>query len=363
LIKPDQGRDFAESFSSILQAPTERWGSDYPPRLQLSPDPRDACNTTFQLWELGFWRGETVAANVQAWQRIFADVKPDAIVADLAPFALLAAVGRIPTFCVGNGFFVPATVGGYFSSDGKPASPQDCAAQDEFFEIARGALRNLGLTPPDNIASALCGDAPCPATLPELDPRYSIRDETLAPPELDEPPGNLPAQQGSHVLVYLGQDLAAHRVLLDGVAASGLPAMLYASRNTAAGLPAMRNLIIRAQPFTLHEIASLGRLVVHHGGIGMTHASALAGVPQWIGYRGHERWRNACAAWKRGAAVAGSLESLKADQVAASILQLAASSNHKRAALGWAEASHKWVAGRRGQDVIADRIMRALGRL
>ncbi|NJM34005.1 MAG: hypothetical protein HC850_04035 [Rhodomicrobium sp.] len=362
LIKPDKGRGFAESFSSILQAPGERWGSGYPPKLQLSPDPRDACNTTFQLWELGFWRRETVAANVLAWQRIFAEIKPDAVVADLAPFALLAAAGRIPTFCVGNGFFVPATVGGYFSPDGKPASPQDCAAQDEFFEIARAALKDIGLEPPSNIALALCSDAPCPAALPALDPRYAIRAEALAPPELEEQPGEFPAPQGDRVLVYLGQDVAAHRVLLDGVAASGLPAILYVSPNAAAGLPAMRNLVVRTQPFTLREIAGLGGLVVHHGGIGITHASALAGVPQWIGYRGYERWRNAQAAFKQGAAVAGSLESLRAEHVASSILRLATSSDHKRAARDWAAASHKWIGGRRGQDVIADRIMHALGR-
>src|SRR5262249_12877698 len=42
-----------------------------------------------------------------AWDRLFALVKPDVVVADYAPAATLAARTRLPVILVGTGFTVP----------------------------------------------------------------------------------------------------------------------------------------------------------------------------------------------------------------------------------------------------------------
>lgn len=341
----------------VLQAPTERWGGQKPPSLGHTMPSRDHCNFTIPLWELGFWRKQTIISNLQGWDKIFALVKPDAVVADFAPYALLAAAGRVPTFAIGNGFFVPALCEDYLTPDDCPPSTADRVRQDVIFANVRDAFRSLRQKTPEPVAAALCSLHPCPATLPELDPRYALRPDSLVPPELDTIPAK-PCGSGNLIFLYLGTDAINLPVALQAVEKTGLPAILHFRGVSPHQGPRSSLIRTRATPFSIEEIAHNAGLVIHHGGIGITHLAALAGVPQLIVHRGSERWLNARSVSKTGAGGGRASKSENIDDIARLIIVLLRKKTFRDAALRWAETSLDWIAARRGQDVIADRIMR-----
>ncbi len=357
LFDPSKGRALAGHVLSVLQAPVNRWGNDYPPTLQLSPEPRDACNTTFQLWELGFWNADTTAGNLKDWDAILAQIRPDVVVADFAPFALLAAADRVPTFAIGNGYFVPALIDEYFTPDGEAASDQDKAAQDGFFACIDTAFRKAGLRASEDFAKALCSDHPSPATLPALDPKYNLRPQSLAPPELDVLPDEPAQLRGNEILIYLGDDPAGHAELIESVAKTNLKARLYTLNTVSTPFKVTENLSIQTVPFSLKQIAERACLLVHHGGIGITHLGALAGVPQIVGYKGHERWSNAKALHGQGVGGGKMVGQGQTKTFVGLITHYSQDGLHRHAALDWARYSRRWIAGRRGQDVIAQKII------
>ena len=59
------------------------------------------------LGDLGLNDASTIASLIGEWDRIFARVKPLALVADFAPASLLAAAGRIPSVAIGSGYALP----------------------------------------------------------------------------------------------------------------------------------------------------------------------------------------------------------------------------------------------------------------
>ncbi len=347
--------------TETLQAPQERKGKDLPPPLNRSFTPRDLSNFTSLMWELCFWRRTAVLQNLQGWDKIFSSIKPDAIVADLAPFALLAAAGRIPTAAVGNGYFVPACVDGYLTPDGLPASNADKTVQAQYFANIKWAYKKSKLEPPSSVAAALCGDVQYPATLPALDPRYSLRTAALVPPEMDALPP-LILSRGQDVYIYMGEDPQGHKRAIEAVATVVPHAVLYASQDAQKHMDGTwpSNLEIRLAPFTPEEISIRAALVVHHGGAGITHLAALSGVPQLIAYRGHERWHNATAIWKKGAGAGFPIDGFDAPTFSEHASQFAAPSPQREASLAWARESQDWIRGRLGQDVIAAGVLRAV---
>jgi rhamnosyltransferase subunit B len=322
------------------------------PRIPVA---REKTNTTETLTEMGFLDRGCMKANLTAWLNVIDTVKPDLIVADLAPMASLAAIGRVPTICVGNGYFVPMLVDGYFSPDGNIATSWDCAQQDKIFANCLNAL-STAKREASNIPQALCGDTGMPACLPALDPRYALRQDTLLPPEMDIIP-TISHGTGTKIFAYFGDDWQSHLAAIVALSKCVSEASLFIP-NTSGNLSRLPNNIhIRAKPFSAEEISATASLVVHHGGAGMTHLAALTGVPQIVAYFGPERWNNVNAIWSNGAGSGLQMDKFNAAAFSAMVQAALGGRAYRDAAQAWAHQSHDWVDGRRGQDEIADRIL------
>jgi UDP:flavonoid glycosyltransferase YjiC (YdhE family) len=90
---------FATTPVTVLQAP---WNTD--------PCNRVDSILTFAdlLWNIGFGDRQALVGHVAAWRNLFALVKPDLVVCDHSPTALLAARdAKFPVATVGTGFFCP----------------------------------------------------------------------------------------------------------------------------------------------------------------------------------------------------------------------------------------------------------------
>lgn len=352
------GKAIASHVDKVILVPGEKtFGSKKFPLDLPRKSERDYFSATTYLWGAGLWNKNYLVRNLKIWDNYLSDIKPDAVVSDFSSHCIfLAAAGRIKTFMIGNGYYVPCELNGYFTPDDKPASVYDRKKQDYIFSIITSAFRQANYTPPQNIAKALNGDVPCPATLPALDPNFKLRSDKLVPPEMDILPP-MQKTRGSEILIYLGVDIAAHKVALDAVSATGHPATVYVKKEIKQQFHLPKEIKRQHQPFGLKEIAEKGKILVHHGGPGIIHLAALAGIPQFAIY--HilcERWHNARAIWKMGVG-GGQSTNAKKDNIIQALNYILRSAQHRKAAISWQEESYKWINGRRGQDVIAERVL------
>ena len=88
----------AEAAAEVLPAPY--WPTPaLPAKLSSSHADLIAAN--------GFSSAPSARTVIGSWDKLFDAVKPDLVVSEHAPGAVIAAFGRIPVALVGNGFVVP----------------------------------------------------------------------------------------------------------------------------------------------------------------------------------------------------------------------------------------------------------------
>jgi hypothetical protein len=128
----------------------------------------------------GFAHAPDLKLRLQAWDRIFALLSADVVVADRSPTACLAARGRIPLLVAGCGFAAPPADLAAFpgiTRDGPSEANQTviCRAVNQVLE-ARGVP---GI---EHLPELLAGDRRAIFTVPQLDPYHAHRRETLLRP-------------------------------------------------------------------------------------------------------------------------------------------------------------------------------------
>jgi UDP-N-acetylglucosamine:LPS N-acetylglucosamine transferase len=186
----------AEGFT-YFQAPT--WiGSQGGPQQPSRSYPQVLLN-------VGFADADQLVARMRAWLALFDWVKPDALLVDHGPTALLAAhTLKLPVAISGAGFWVP------------PLRTPLPALLGELDEAVRGyenralsqanaALERLGVRPLDQLAKLFDVDLTVLRTFAELDP-YADRDPELYLPANHLTPGKdaiWPKGNGPKVFAYL----------------------------------------------------------------------------------------------------------------------------------------------------------------
>jgi hypothetical protein len=244
-----------------------------------------------------------VTAQVQAWHRIFAEHRPDLVVTDYAPGAILAARGRIRTVATGNGYTVPPERLRRFPRFHELAPPE----YDETATLSavNEALGEAGIAPLKRLATALTGDEQCVCTLPFLDPYAAEREGPLLGPLLhasvDRRDNN-----SEGIFCYLRNAPRSNRLeeLVGAVAGLAAPVTAF-----LPDVSDVRKDDLRQRGVTVLEgIASLtlelkrAKLLIHSGGHGMASAAALAGVPQVVVRFDVEKYLTARALVARGVA-------------------------------------------------------------
>jgi len=254
----------------------------HPPRL---------VNYARVLAEAGWLDATGLCGLLAGWQAWFDALKPDLLLADHAPTALLAARGTGLRVCsVGSSFEQPPPGPSFpplafWNAD----EAAQCAASDAQVlapveeALARSGRAALGRLPAlfDGVPRAL-------VTLPELahyqgypaDTPFCgalFRDDTGVVP--DWPPG-----PGPRVFVYLLPGHPEFAALMAALRARGLITLVHAKGLSAdaaqrLGGPTLR---FEAQPLRMDRTLAEADLVVSHGGAGTTAAALLAGKPQLL---------------------------------------------------------------------------------
>ncbi|MDY0056874.1 MAG: udp-glucuronosyltransferase [Methyloversatilis sp.] len=275
------GRIVADGFP-VLQSPL--W-------LPRMVNPPKLVNYSAVLAAAGWLDPGGLAGLLSAWRGLFELHRPDLLVCDHAPTAMLAMRGRgTPIAAIGNCFEIPP------HREVFPAMNYWDKG-----DVALCARSDALLLAPVNQALALLGDSALPrltalfggvrciaASLPELahypdydecvrmvGPSY-VGDSGVAP--------QWPAGEGARVFVYLSPEHADFNALMEALRQSGMPTLVHAkglSPDAARRLggPSIR---FESSPVRMDPAVRAAALVVSHASLGTVSAAALAGRPQLV---------------------------------------------------------------------------------
>lgn len=280
------------------------------------------------LARLGLDDAALVANLVREWQRLFASFAPDLVVADFAPFLLMAARGRIPAVAVGNGFSLPPA--------GLPCFPNLTAAapladEERLLAALDRGLAAAGAERVARLPAVYAADRSIVASFTELDPYREQREEPLVAPHFGPV---LPPPAGTGDEVFVAVAAGPESPLWDGLAAAGLPVRAYAplfSAEDRAKL-AKRGIAMAAEPVPFAEIAARSRLLISHGGLGIVSSGLVAGLPQVVCHFDLEKALTGLAIARLGVGGHVSLPALDPERFAASLRQMAADDGFARRA-------------------------------
>jgi hypothetical protein len=257
------------------------------------------------LLTAGYLQAAPLAGMVAGWRSMFGVLRPDVVVADYAPTAILAARSLgLRSASVGSAFAMPP--GGRALPclrEWENIPPQRLAAAEaHVLAAANAVLAHHGAPPLQWAADLLLGDTPLLTTWPELD-HYGRAaalpavagslagaaaggggpDAWFGPAFLaggGEPPV-WPPGDGPKVFAYLKLGHAGHAGVLAALAQQGCRVLCYLPEVASGKSPPVTapNLTYARRPVALQEALAEAQLCVTHGGEATLAQAMLAGVP------------------------------------------------------------------------------------
>lgn len=242
--------------------------------------PRNPETMGDALAYLGLDDPGTVAAMLQAWDRLLADTKPDAVIAEYAPMLQLAARGRVPTLAYGTGFTLPPAHMHHFPGlFGSPA----IVPEQPLLDGVNDVLRMAGRAPLDTLPQIFAADRSLVVTFTELDPYRQWRREPVRAPAIVGPIP-LATGEGEGIFVYFNGKLKRPDSFWQALADSRLPVRVHDPQLSEQGVAALEfaGIAVARKPLPFAAIVTGSRLLVSHGGNGVVSSGLLAGLPQII---------------------------------------------------------------------------------
>jgi UDP:flavonoid glycosyltransferase YjiC (YdhE family) len=283
---------------TICAAP--RWGQGGP---LLERSTRSTASLGDALAQIGLQSSSWVKTQIARWRELFDRYRPQVIVSDYAPGAVLAARDRVPCIASGVGFTVPPANLRTFPPlhDGLgPIYPEE-----DVCDAVNRALTAHDIRPISFLPEALTGDAQCVCTIPLLDPYDAKRTEPVVGPQLNTPIVRR-NEYANQIFCYLREAPGANRLESMVDCLLGLPnaVTVFSPGLAEAARTRLSNSGIEVldRPAILAKQLMTSRLVVHYGGHGIAAAALLAGVPQVILDFDIEKSLIAAALQRRGVA-------------------------------------------------------------
>jgi len=250
-----------------------------PARRRAAGNPRTATWGEF-LGDLGFADAEFLTTQLAWWITMIEARKPDMVIGDFAPCALLAAkILGVPSVSVGTGYSTPPA-----SMPLYPVllSEIDSRIYDETDMTAavNTAIAHFGGDPIAHFPEVYDVSAQLSRTVAGLDPYAAHRRAPYMPPlgaTLPELAGD-----GDELLIYFSTDERDDVALMEAIGNLPMPRRLYMpaiAPDLAARLSA-RGIIIETAPMPTAVIAARTRLVLHAGNHGMICMAFAMGLPQ-----------------------------------------------------------------------------------
>lgn len=240
-------------------------------------------SATFGDMLAGFGLADEWALRVllMTWERLFASVHPDLVIADYSPAAALAAKGRVPLMLVGNGFTLPPGEMESFPPLHHASAPQWPEAKT--LDVVNSALRAIASRPLERLPQIFEADARSVQTFALLDPYTAERRQPVDGPLMERAP-EARERDARTIFAYLRR----HGKLRPSVAEALVP---FAERlrifgpglsAEAAAALARHGAQVEATPPPLVTALAPVRLFIHLGGPNAAAEAVAAGVPQLV---------------------------------------------------------------------------------
>ena len=274
-----------ETGMTLLQAPITQPVTDYDGKASIGAY-GDIMET------VGYGRVERLHALLSAWDGLYETARPDLIVADYSPTALLAASGRIPAMAIGDWFTLPPSSLDAFPHlrDGGPR-----IEEARLLEVVREAQRRRGAPSPRALPGILDCAAPFIITLPELDCYANLRARPAVGPlsPLEEPLESF--EREADYFAYLSLGFRPTAVVLDALSKMPIRGSIYLRDASALQRDAWREkgLVIHDSPQNMRDMARQSAVMIHHGGLGTVETVFALGRPQMLIPRHLEQGVNA----------------------------------------------------------------------
>jgi UDP:flavonoid glycosyltransferase YjiC (YdhE family) len=240
------------------------------------------------LFLFGYLDAAPLSGMVDGWRALFGQLRPDLVVADFAPTALLAARAMgLRSASVGNGFYSPPPR--------KPLPPlrdweqipaQRLAAAEARVVSTANALLPASAQPVKYAAELFLGDCAVLCGWPELDHYGRAESEAAhwAGPSLLSHDGiapRWPAGGGRKVFAYLKAGHPAHRAVLQALVDEGCRAVVYLAEVAGGAAPPVVSALLHYAdgPVDLALALAEAELCVCHAGDATVAQTLLAGVP------------------------------------------------------------------------------------
>lgn len=253
---------------------------------QMGAGGRAPVNYADVLRVSGFADARDVVARLNAWRGVLSLARPDVLVADHAPTALLAArLADIPHLSIGNGFAIPPSVSPWPSiRPWETVSDQALiTAETKLDQVLDTAQKALGHTRTVRVRD-LFGAHDILDTFAELDHYGARPDGRYVGPIVSVPQALRVAWQskeGSRVLAYLRPAVPGFELILQALARLDAEVLCVAPWMSpdAAKWFATRRLRIARAPLDLPPLLEHADLAVGNGNRGFSTQALLAGVP------------------------------------------------------------------------------------
>ena len=239
------------------------------------------------LASVGFGQVDSLQEMVAGWDRIFAEVNPDAVVFDHSPFALLAAVGsRFGKLQHGTGFYIPPDtkplpmLRPWLLRDLQEALDREAGVLSAVNQILKGRDQ----IPWERLGSLYSSCESWLATYEELD-HFGARNGATyrgitPPPEGLQP--DWPAVDGPRIFAYLQSDVTS-LTIVRALAELGYPSIVrVAGASPSQEMPDSKSMHWVHQAVNVPRVADECDLAVLSGGHGTVAAVLLAGKPVLI---------------------------------------------------------------------------------
>jgi UDP:flavonoid glycosyltransferase YjiC (YdhE family) len=259
----------------------------------------------------GYADAEWLTAALREWLRLLGEWKPDLLVADYAPTALLAArVMGLKRVSLSISFAVPPPLSPLppFRFDRPPPPERVAAADAQVLATVNRALSAVGAAPLGALHEQFQSDEDFILTFPELDAYGNRPTARYWGPRYRDDAGisvHWPAGRGPRVLVYLKRELPQMDALIDLLAASPCRVIAYIPDLELERARRLKGAlrIVSDKPVRFSPLLSECDLFVSQAGSAAT-GTVLAGVPQLMFPVHYEQYLSAIRIAQLGAGIA-----------------------------------------------------------
>lgn len=238
----------------------------------------------------GFHSQEGLTGLVRAWNALLSLLRPDLIVADYSPVALLAARGYgFPRVVFGTGFCAPPRVSPSPAlRHWAPVSEDILQNREEYvLAVANAVLAQMRGQPMQMVAELFDAEENFLCTFPELDHYPNRGAAHYWGPIYNTSQGvamDWPAGEGKCIFAYIKTQHPNFETILGYLAGSGHRVLVFASGIVQSQIEKFQSdkMVISAQPIDLSRIIGSCDLAVCHAGHGTLGAMLMAGVPMLL---------------------------------------------------------------------------------